>query len=327
MNQNRNFQVIVVDDDIDAAKTFAELIETKLRISVISESNPDVVFQIIRQEPIKVAVLDQRMPIMNGTELYQKIKSINPYIVALMLTGEADRKEVSYAMSTLEYFDCVEKNDIQTLPNKVVSALAAYEIGLTKNQSVSIPLYRWNLLKNRFFINVYDIIFIEKLNENFIFTNKWNLKYELSASEEEVEDSYEYEDELIIKDCFEVQTKSLHSFTSKLLPTLKSEINSALSNQQTAAYKNRSKRAERNKRIYRLQDGTEAGKNAVKKVFEYTPVYIQYRILLRRICRICKHIEIIPIEVYKRIPYVATRVKIYYSDGSKCEIDTENIAI
>ena len=327
MTQNRNFQIIVVDDDEDAAKTFAELIETKLKIPVISESNPSTVLQIVRQESIKIVVLDQRMPAMSGTELYKEIKKINPYIVALMLTGEADRKEVRYAMSTLGYFDCVEKNDIQILPNKVISALAAYEVGLAKNQNTPIPLYRWNIYKNRLFSKIYEIISVEKLCENFIFDQKWKLKYELSASKEEVEDSYEYEDELIIQDSCEIKTNNLHSFTSKVLPTLKTEINSVLSNQLTATNKRRSKRTERNKRTYRLQDGVEEGKSAVKKIFEYTPIYIQFRILLRKTCRICNHIEIVPMEVYKRIPYVATRVRIYYSDGSKREINTENIAI
>lgn len=98
------FHVIVVDDDADAAKAFAELIEAKLHIPVHSEANPDEVLQIIKQYETKVVVLDQRMPNMNGSELYKQIKEINPFVIALMLTGEADRQEVADAIYKLEYF-------------------------------------------------------------------------------------------------------------------------------------------------------------------------------------------------------------------------------
>lgn len=59
------FHVIVVDDDNDAAKTFAELIEARLKIPVHPESNPDTVLQIVKMQEIKVVVLDQRMPNMS----------------------------------------------------------------------------------------------------------------------------------------------------------------------------------------------------------------------------------------------------------------------
>ena len=105
------FHIIVVDDDADAAKAFAELIAAKLHIPVHSEANPDEVLQIVRQHETKVVVLDQRMPNMNGTELYKRIKEINPFVIALMLTGEADRQEVADAISKLKYYDYIDKKD------------------------------------------------------------------------------------------------------------------------------------------------------------------------------------------------------------------------
>jgi len=236
------FHIIVVDDDADAAKAFAELIEAKLRIPVHSEANPDEVLQIVRQYETKVVILDQRMPLMNGTELYKHIKAINPFVVALMLTGEADRNEVADATFGLKYFDYIDKNNIQGLPNKVISALSAYERRIADKQSSSIPINRWNLWRNRFFTRKYEIVSIENICNNFVFDNNWKVKHELLASEQEVEDSYEYEDDLIIGNDVEVKTNIASSITSKILPTLKSDINAALSKRYNVTWEKRSKK-------------------------------------------------------------------------------------
>lgn len=57
--KDNNYQVIVVDDDKQAARAFAELIEAKLKISVRSETEPNEVLKLVAGENIKVIVLDQ----------------------------------------------------------------------------------------------------------------------------------------------------------------------------------------------------------------------------------------------------------------------------
>lgn len=265
--KDNNYQVIVVDDDKQAARAFAELIEAKLKISVRSETEPNEVLKLVAGENIKVIVLDQRMPELSGTELYKKIKNINPHIVALMLTGEAERKEVCDAIS-IGYLDCiVEKNDIQSLPDKVVIALAEYEKRLTKEEkALSIPLYRWNFTKNGFFRYKYEIICIEILDKNYVYDDKWAIEYELKASEEEIEDSYEYEDEIIISNNLEMKHRGRLSFSSKLFPTIKSDLDSAISEQFKDTYKTKRAKKHKNKKIYKLQDGITDGK-AIRKIF------------------------------------------------------------
>ncbi len=321
------FHIIVVDDDANAAKAFAELIEAKLKIPVYSEADPNEVLKIISQNETKVVILDQRMPLMNGTELYKRIKEINPFVKALMLTGEADRQEVADAISKLKYFDYIEKNDIRDLPNKVISALSAYERMVADKHSTSITINRWNLWRTRFFTRRYEIISIEEVSNNVVFSNKWKVKFELIATEQEVEDSYEYEDDLIIGDEFELKTNIASSITAKVLPTLKSDINAAITKRYNLTSEKKSKKSKRNKRTFRLQDGVVNGKSAIKKLFEYTPVYVHYRLVLKKECRLCRQISIIPLDVYKRIPIIATRVKIFYSDETKQIINTDNISI
>ena len=76
-------EILVVDDDNAAAQSFAELISSKLKIATSASSDPDEVLTIIRTGSVKVVVLDEIMPQMNGTELFLKIRKINPHICLL----------------------------------------------------------------------------------------------------------------------------------------------------------------------------------------------------------------------------------------------------
>ena len=78
MNKEAHVEILVVDDNLEAAKSFAELIEASLQIRTLPESNPDEVLDKVRNENIKVVVLDQRMPRISGTELYKKITFNSP---------------------------------------------------------------------------------------------------------------------------------------------------------------------------------------------------------------------------------------------------------
>ena len=62
MNKENHVEILVVDDNLEAAKSFAELIEASLQIHTLPESDPEEVLDMVRNENIKVVVLDQRMP-------------------------------------------------------------------------------------------------------------------------------------------------------------------------------------------------------------------------------------------------------------------------
>lgn len=86
-------EVLVVDDNISAAKDFARLIRIKTKLETLAVDNPDLAIEKIKAEPIKVVVLDQKMPEKTGTALFEDIKRINPNIKAIMLSGEAEPQE------------------------------------------------------------------------------------------------------------------------------------------------------------------------------------------------------------------------------------------
>ena len=75
MMKDNNYQVIVVDDDKQAARAFAELIEAKLKISVRSETEPNEVLKLVAGENIKVNAA-RKSKVDDNTARMQSIKQL-----------------------------------------------------------------------------------------------------------------------------------------------------------------------------------------------------------------------------------------------------------
>ena len=328
MCNNKEVNILVVDDDIDAAQSFADLIFNKLGMNVLAESRKDEVLRLVRQHPIKVVALDQRMPEISGTDLYKQIQNINPYIVALMVTGEASRQEVSNAVN-LGFLECIEKNEINTLPSKIVKALSKYEANISKIQKTNYSLSNiWSIksLYNRCFYQ-YSIVSIKRIKEDYCFPNKWKTQFDLTATEQEQEDNFEFESELIISTDIEMKTSSKSEMSLSQIMDFKSSLDTALTEHFSIQNRVKLNRKKRNKRVYKLQEGVEDGKKAVRKKFEYNQLYYHILLLVKRTCRICNNEIIIPVEVYKPIPYIQTKVTIFFTDSSHAEIDTGRVSL
>lgn len=325
MKKNNIPEILVVDDDLEAAQNFAEYIKVRLKIPTIAESDLKEAFHVVQQGTIKVVVLDQKMKESSGTDLYKKIHQFNPYIKAIMLTGEADRNEVAEAM-TMGYVGYLDKNNIQQLPNTVIVAYTKYQIDLCSNSNDMdpIPIKVWNPLKS--FVR-YEICSIKTLNSEYIFEDKWKTVLELEAAEKEVEEVCELTKEVIIQKDTTESDKLTVSLPSIDISGIKSEIDVAVTKYLGETHKWNFKKNKKIKNVYRLQDGVEEGKKAIKKVYERNQIYVQYHIMLKMICRFCEKVQLIPFFMYRPVPKEKTRVRIYYSDGSNQYIDTEVVSI
>jgi DNA-binding NtrC family response regulator len=81
-------RVLIADDEEDFRTTLARRLR-KRRLEVMDVEDGYKAVEIVRQKPIDVAILDVKMPGMDGLETLKQIKQINPLIEVIMLTGHA----------------------------------------------------------------------------------------------------------------------------------------------------------------------------------------------------------------------------------------------
>jgi DNA-binding NtrC family response regulator len=101
----KKINILLVDDNQKFLKSIAE--RTKLKgFNVFTASSGQQALDIAQKQPIHVAVVDQRMPDMEGLVVITKLKALAPDIKTILLTGHGDEKlkEASEALNST-YFD------------------------------------------------------------------------------------------------------------------------------------------------------------------------------------------------------------------------------
>ena len=101
----KKINILLVDDN----KKFLESVAERARIkgfNVFTALNGRQALEIARAQPVHVAVVDQRMPDMEGLVVITKLKELKPDVQTILLTGHGSEKlkEATEALSS-DYFD------------------------------------------------------------------------------------------------------------------------------------------------------------------------------------------------------------------------------
>jgi len=78
--------VLIVDDDHQTCETLKDILEKK-NYKIAIAYNGEEATRIVEKNEIDIAIIDVKLPVLNGLETYLKIKNINPEITAIMITG------------------------------------------------------------------------------------------------------------------------------------------------------------------------------------------------------------------------------------------------
>jgi DNA-binding NtrC family response regulator len=115
------FNVLLVDDEIEFLETLVKRLK-KRNLTVHGVGSGEQAIEILKEIQVDVAVLDVKMPGMNGLETLRAIKSCHPSIEVIMLTGHAN-VEVAIEGMRLGAFDYLMKPmDIDELLYKLQDA-------------------------------------------------------------------------------------------------------------------------------------------------------------------------------------------------------------
>lgn len=101
-------KILIVDDEKTSLLAFNQVF--KHTFNILQANSGEEALEIIKKHPdIAVVVSDQRMPTMTGTELFAKIKSSDPHITRILITGYADLEDAISAINEGTVFKYISK--------------------------------------------------------------------------------------------------------------------------------------------------------------------------------------------------------------------------
>jgi DNA-binding NtrC family response regulator len=116
-------KVLLVDDETDFLEIMAERMKAR-EIDVTTAASAKEALALVEKEGYDAVILDLQMPEMNGLEALKALKSKNPDIQVILLTGHATVQKGVEAMR-LGAMDLVEKPaDLKVLTEKIKKAHA-----------------------------------------------------------------------------------------------------------------------------------------------------------------------------------------------------------
>lgn len=123
-------KILVVDDE-RSIREGVERVLSRMGCRVVTAADGEEGLEVLKREPIAIAILDLKMPGMDGMELHQRIREIDDRIVVIIITGYATIETAINAMKQGAY-DFIPK-PFEPDHLKIVVNRAIEKIGLSRD--------------------------------------------------------------------------------------------------------------------------------------------------------------------------------------------------
>ena len=126
----QEIRMLLVDDEDDFRTTLANRLKLR-KIDVIDVGSGNEAIELVKQKPFDVAVIDVKMPGIDGIETLKQVKKLQPSMEIVMLTGHASIKSGMEAMKLGAYDYVMKPCDIDEL---LIKTEDAYQHRLLKEK-------------------------------------------------------------------------------------------------------------------------------------------------------------------------------------------------
>ena len=99
-------RTIVVDDEVLALQLFQMECETIAELQIVATfESPLAALEYVKKNPIDFAILDIELPEMNGIEVGQRLKNIDPSIVLIYISAHDEYAMQAYRLHAPVYLE------------------------------------------------------------------------------------------------------------------------------------------------------------------------------------------------------------------------------
>jgi two-component system, OmpR family, response regulator len=114
-------RVLIIDDEPDFLETIVKRLK-KRNLDATGVGSGEDALRAIENESFDVAILDMRMPGMDGIETLKEIKRKSPLTEVIMLTGHASVESGMQGMQLGAFDYMIKPADFEELTEKVTQA-------------------------------------------------------------------------------------------------------------------------------------------------------------------------------------------------------------
>lgn len=147
MSDNQPPAILVVDDDRDTCANLQDIL-TDLGYEVDVAYSGEKALTLVREREYDVALLDLRMPGMDGVELYRRIKSLRAGTVAIIVSAYASSETARAALDAGAWQVLSKPVDFEKLFGLIDDALEQ-PLVMVVDDDVDLCDVLWDLLRER----------------------------------------------------------------------------------------------------------------------------------------------------------------------------------
>lgn len=119
---SENASVLIVDDDVDTCENLADILsDSDYHVNVAHDG--EAALELAREKPYDVALLDLKMPGMDGLTLYREIKKLQAGTVAIVVTAYASSATAEQILEAGAWQIIPKPIDVTTLLAQVEQVL------------------------------------------------------------------------------------------------------------------------------------------------------------------------------------------------------------
>lgn len=148
-NMNKQFKILIVEDDKLALKTTAMALKKK-GYNVYCFENAEEAFLFFQENTVDLALLDYELPGMSGRDFFEKIKALNPLIPVIFVTGHPSHKSIDKAVELIKmgaYTYLTKPFNMETLFHNIDNALEKLTL-LEENKRLQERLQKTSSYEN-----------------------------------------------------------------------------------------------------------------------------------------------------------------------------------